>query len=218
MAKETFGILSEEGKRHSVGSIFGIGRNYEAHAKELANPVPQGEPVVFLKTASSLRDLETKAEMAFIADTYHHEAELVIRIGKNCTLNEKLTWNAISHIGLGLDLTRRQVQDQLKAKGLPWTTAKSFAGSAVMTPMVQYSGGERFEFELLVNGTLRQRGDTAHMIFDVPFILTWLAQFNYLQEGDLIYTGTPAGVGPINKGDRFTLNLQQPARSWTGVL
>lgn len=203
-----------------VPNIYCIGRNYEEHAKELKNPVPVGEPVVFLKTSSSLRALQG-GSLAFSDDTFHHEAELVLRVGQHIPMGHKVGWEVVDAITLGLDLTRRDIQTGLKAKGLPWTTAKSFVGSAVVAPFIRMSeiGSQTdFEFSLAINNELKQSGHTKQMIFDVPTILTFLASFNALLPGDLIFTGTPAGVGPIRKGDQFTLELKTPRHVWHGVL
>lgn len=213
-------IMIEGSGGAPVGNIYCIGRNYEEHAKELKNPVPVGEPVVFLKTSSSLRHLAGGA-LAFPEDTFHHEAELVLRIGQQIPMGHQVGWDVVDAVSLGLDMTRREVQTGLKSKGLPWTTAKSFAGSAVVAPFIRMSdiGPQTdFEFSLHIDNTLKQAGDTRQMIFNVPSILTWLASFNVLLPGDLIFTGTPAGVGPMRKGDAFTLTLKSPQRIWHGVL
>ncbi len=205
----------------AVGTIYGIGRNYADHAKELGNQVPVGEPVVFLKAPSSVRAL-AGGSLAFATESIHHEAELVLRIGQNIPLGTKNPgWAAIDAIGLGLDLTRREKQNDLKTKGLPWTLAKSFTGSSVLSPMIKTSecaGQEHFKFKFAIDGKTLQEGDTRQMIFDVPTLLTFLASFNTLLTGDLIFTGTPAGVGPMKRGDRFTLELMEPHRRWDGVL
>lgn len=204
----------------AVHNIYCIGRNYADHAKELQNPIPTSEPVVFLKSSSCLRAL-TSGPLAFADETFHHEAELVLRIGQQVSLGHKVGWDAVDAIGLGLDLTRREVQANLKAKGLPWTTAKSFAGSGLLSPFIrttELEGRTDFQFSLSINDTLKQSGDTKQMLFDVPTILTWLATFNVLLPGDLVFTGTPLGVGPIRKGDAFTLELKTPHHIWHGVL
>ena len=205
----------------AVGTIYGIGRNYADHAKELGNQIPVGEPVVFLKAASSVRPLAS-GSLAFESESMHHEAELVLRIGQNIPLGTKnLDWTVVDAIGLGLDLTRREKQNELKAKGLPWTLAKSFAGATVLSPMIKTSecpDQKHFKFKFAIDGKTLQVGDSCQMIFDVPTILSFLASFNTLLTGDLIFTGTPAGVGPMKRGDRFTLELMQPHRRWDGVL
>ena len=187
------------------GSIYCIGRNYQDHAKELNNEIPT-KPVVFLKSAASLRGLEP-SPMAFADERFHHEIELVLKIGKNIRLGETINVEeAVSHLALGLDLTRREIQTELKSKGLPWTLAKSFAGSAVIGSLVKFDAKIKFsdiDFSLTVNDVLKQEGHTRDMMFDVSYLLDYLASFQELNEGDLIFTGTPKGVGPIEVGDTF---------------
>lgn len=200
-------------------TIYCIGRNYAAHAKELGNEV-QGEPVVFLKTESTKRGLES-SPMAFAHETFHHEAELVLRIGRPIALAQKASWNDVDSVTLGLDLTRREVQNELKKKGLPWTLAKSFKGAAVVGPWVErkkFPDLNRIQFSLSINGVIRQKGDTSLMLFQVPSILTFLASFNELQIGDLVFTGTPEGVGPIKVGDTFDLTFEDLEVSFSGTL
>lgn len=213
-------IIIEGFGQSAVHNIYCIGRNYEEHAKELGNPVPKGEPIVFLKTSSCLRPL-SGGPLAFPDDVFHHEAELVLRIGQHVPMGRSIGWETIDAVSLGLDMTRREIQTGLKAKGLPWTTAKSFAGSAIVAPFIHTSelGGQTaFEFTLDINGERKQSGHTNQMIFDVQTILTWLSSFNVLLPGDLVFTGTPSGVGPMRKGDAFTLELKTPRHIWHGVL
>lgn len=204
-----------------VSTIYGIGRNYAEHAKELGNQAPVGEPVVFLKSPASLRPLAA-GKVAFGAESFHHEAELVLRIGQTVPLGSRgLGWSAVDAIGLGIDLTRREKQAELKSKGLPWTLAKSFSGASIVSPLIRLNeceGKTRFQFSLFVNDQLKQTGDTDQMIFDVPTIVDFLASFNTLLSGDLIFTGTPAGVGPIKCGDKFALEMKEPHRLWVGHL
>jgi 2-keto-4-pentenoate hydratase/2-oxohepta-3-ene-1,7-dioic acid hydratase in catechol pathway len=202
-----------------VGTIYGIGRNYADHARELGNPEPSEEPVVFLKAASSIRGLENGV-VAYADQTLHYEAELVVRIGQIVALGtEPQGWSAIDAVGLGVDLTHRDKQSELKAKGLPWSLAKSFAGASIVTPMVPaeaWNGVTDFQFKFYLENTLRQQGDTRNMIFSVPHIIRFLSRTNNLLPGDLIFTGTPAGVGPIEPGQTFRLELCNPQRAWTG--
>ncbi len=200
-------------------TIYCIGRNYAAHAKELGNEI-QGEPVVFLKSEDARRGLES-APMAFANETFHFEAELVLKIGRQISLGQKANWNDVDGVTLGLDLTRRGVQEELKKKGLPWTLAKSFKGSAVVGPWVErkkFTDLSRILFSLAVNGAVRQKGDTSLMLFPVPYILTFLASFNDLQIGDLVFTGTPEGVGPIKAGDSFDLTFMDQGITFSGTL
>lgn len=191
-----------------VRNIYCIGRNYAEHAAELGNQLAE-QPLVFLKSTASLRQ-PGPSRMAFAEETFHHEAELVLVIGDDCELGKGPGISAVAGVGLGLDLTRREVQTELKKKGQPWTLAKSFAGSAVVGKFLAVDGLQRadyFRFQLRVNGDLRQEGDTRDMLFSIPSIIDYLNSFQALQRGDLIYTGTPAGVGPIRKGDHFNLTL-----------
>lgn len=202
-----------------VGTIYGIGRNYADHARELGNQLPDEEPVVFLKAISSLRGL-TNGHTAYETCEIHYEAELVIRIGRTIPLASVAPgWDDVDAVGLGLDLTNRKKQQELKSKGLPWTLAKSFLGSTVLTPMIPkilLRDRNDFQFNFFLEGKQKQAGDTNCMLFSIPKILHFLSSMNVLQEGDLIFTGTPAGVGPISKGQRFTLQLTAPERIWHG--
>ena len=206
-----------------VRNIYCIGRNYAAHARELGNAVPTEEPVIFMKSSAALRGLdgspkdprEKTPPLAFPDEDFHHEIEMVTLIGKDVELNGLYPGReteCITGIGLGLDLTRRPVQDVLKKAGKPWTTAKSFAGSAIVGPIVQWEkseyGLDELGFELSVNGKLRQKGDTSNMIFDVPSQLRFINSLVPLLRGDLIFTGTPEGVNTLRKGDKFVM-------SWT---
>lgn len=187
-------------------TIYGIGRNYAEHARELAHEVPS-EPIVFLKSLSSLRPLD-EGGLAYPHEVFHHEAEVVLLIGKALTLGHQATWSDVSAIGLGLDLTRRDVQTTLKANGLPWTKAKCFLGAAPVSPFVareKFTQTDAITFTLTVEGEVRQRGNTADMLHSVPAVMTYLLAFTPLFPGDLIFTGTPSGVGPIKHDDRFTL-------------
>jgi 2-keto-4-pentenoate hydratase/2-oxohepta-3-ene-1,7-dioic acid hydratase in catechol pathway len=201
-------------------TVYCIGRNYADHAKELNNPVPKGEPIVFLKSPSALRPCAS-GQVAFPDETFHHEAEIVARIGRPVGLGQPGSWADVDALALGLDLTRREVQTRLKEKGLPWTASKSFAGSAVIAeflPLDSFPRRDAIEFTLRVNGELRQSGNSRDMLFPMEELLTHLARFCPLLPGDLIYTGTPAGVGPLRKGDRFELAFTGNGAPFTGIL
>ena len=203
-----------------VGTVYGIGRNYAAHAAELGNAVPE-DPVVFLKARAAVRGL-SPAPMAF-DEAFHHEVEVVLVLGRPVPLGAAAGWDAVRGVALGLDLTRREVQNRCKEKGLPWTPAKSFAGSAVVGPVVpleRLGDPERLRFSLAVNGEVRQRGDLSLMVFPIPRILGHLASLAPLEPGDLVFTGTPAGVGPIRRGDPFAAELvaERETFRWEGRL
>ncbi len=203
-----------------MATIWCIGRNYAAHAKELGNEVPS-EPIVFLKAASCRRGLAPEP-LAFPEEAVHHELELVLHVGSPVPLRTESGWAAVAAVSLGLDLTRRGVQSACKAKGLPWTAAKSFAGSAVVgpeVPLAEVGDPNALAFHLDVEGERKQSGRIADALFDVPSILRHLARLAPLCPGDLVFTGTPPGVGPIRVGQRFDLTLVgATTHRWTGQL
>lgn len=186
--------------------IICIGRNYSAHAKELNNPIPS-EPVIFLKPDTALL---AKRQAFFIPDfsnDVHYEAELVVRIdrvGKN--IAEKFTHKYYSQLTIGVDFTARDLQKKLKEKGLPWEKAKGFDGSAPIGKLVdkwQFSDLTNTKFALQVNGENRQLGNTSNMLYSIDAIIAYVSKFFTLKIGDLIFTGTPEGVGPIQAGDHI---------------
>ena len=186
--------------------ILCIGRNYEEHAKELKNPLPP-EPVVFLKPDSALLRNNEPFYLPDFAQSFHHEVELVFkinRLGKN--IEERFAHRYYSEVGLGIDFTARDLQDELRGKGLPWEKCKAFDGSAVLSefvPITNYADTKNLQFKLLVNGETRQMGNSKAMIFNIDQIIAHLSKYFTLKIGDLIYTGTPAGVGKVNSGDRL---------------
>lgn len=202
-----------------AGSIYCFGRTYAAHAAELNNPMP-ADPIIFLKSAGTLRPL-AQGDLAFPEETFHHEAELTLLIGETVGLNESPPPGAIAAVGLGLDLTRREVQQELKEKGLPWTAAKSFAGAAIMTPFVprdRFRDLGDIRFSCAVNGTQRQVGDSSQMFFSMPRLLNHLTRLVPLFPGDIVFTGTPSGVGPVKRGDHVRLAFTDLDLSFEGQL
>jgi 2-keto-4-pentenoate hydratase/2-oxohepta-3-ene-1,7-dioic acid hydratase in catechol pathway len=183
--------------------IFCIGRNYSEHAKELGNAVPEN-PVVFSKPDTALLKNGEDFYLPAFSNDVHHEIELVIRInkvGKN--IQEKFARNYFSEIGIGVDFTARDLQTQLKAKGLPWELAKGFDGSA---PLGEFVAIDKLDlgdinFALKKNGAFVQQGNSKDMIFSFEKIISFISHYFTLKVGDLIYTGTPAGVGPVAIGD-----------------
>lgn len=202
----------------SIGKIVCIGRNYVAHAKELGNAVPT-TPLLFMKPASCIRHVSEGISFPPNLGECHYECELVIQLNKDlsqATLDD--VQNAIGHVTLGLDLTLRDVQSQLKAEGLPWERAKCFDGAAVLGEWINVEGadlaefrtGKHIRYQLLINNELRQDGNTNMMIFDIPALLVEISRTFCLKKGDIIMTGTPAGVGKLNHGDRLVMKLQIP--------
>ena len=186
----------------SVGPrVFCIGRNYALHARELGNAAPS-EPVVFMKPPSCLVAAGAALPLPRGRGAVHHEAEVVLQLGG--TDPAKLQ---VVGVTLGLDLTLRDEQDKLKKGALPWELAKCFDNSAPIGAFVPAARADlrSLGFELRVNGQLRQSGNTADMIFPVPRIVEFLASRWALRAGDLVFTGTPAGVAPLNPGDELVL-------------
>jgi 2-keto-4-pentenoate hydratase/2-oxohepta-3-ene-1,7-dioic acid hydratase in catechol pathway len=181
--------------------IIAVGRNYAEHAKELNNTVPVS-PVIFMKPDTAvLKDNKSFYHPDF-SQEIHHEIELVLKISKEGKhISEKFASNYFEEIGLGIDFTARD-----KDKGLPWELAKAFDNSApVSTFLPKSSFGDLYNinFHLEVNGETVQKGNTKDMIFSFEKLITFISQYITLKKGDLIYTGTPAGVGKINIGDRL---------------
>jgi len=187
--------------------IICIGRNYIDHAKELNNPVPS-EPVFFLKPDTAL--LRNNAPFfypAFSKDV-HYEVELVIKINKvGRSIGEKFASRYYSEVGLGVDFTARDLQQRCKERGLPWEMAKAFDFSAPLSsaflPIDNFESVSSIPFSLHKNGEVVQQGNSSEMIFSVDRIISYVSQFFTLKIGDLIYTGTPAGVGPVQINDRL---------------
>ncbi|MEZ5043161.1 MAG: fumarylacetoacetate hydrolase family protein [Saprospiraceae bacterium] len=185
--------------------IICIGRNYAEHAKELNNPVP-GKPVVFMKPPSALLIDNKPFYYPDFTKNLHHELEIVLKIGKNGRhVQAEFAADYYSEIALGIDFTARDLQDELKKKGQPWEIAKAFDHSAVLSSFVPIEkvNQSAIEFELKKNGEVVQHGNTKDLLFTFEDIIVYVSQFFKLQMGDLIYTGTPAGVGPVQIGDKL---------------
>jgi acylpyruvate hydrolase len=189
-----------------MSKIFCIGRNYLEHAKELNNAVPT-KPVVFMKPHTALLKENKSFFLPSFSNNIHHELEVVLKIGKNGkAIEQEFAHRYISEITVGIDFTARDIQDECKAKGLPWEIAKAFDNSAVIGNFIdvsQFSDLQNLNFHLLLNGHQQQIGNTSNVIFNFNFIIHYLSQFFTLQQGDLIYTGTPSGVGAVKIGDRL---------------
>ncbi len=207
--KAEFSLTWKRGSGPAVpGRIFCIGKNYRLHIAELNESDP-GEPVVFMKPAACLVAPGETLNLPAHGDSLHHEVELVLLVGKRASRIEES--DALSHIAgvtLGIDLTLRDVQSRLKKKGLPWEMAKAFEQSAplgALVPCMADLDVNALEFTLSVNGDCRQRGRVNEMIHSIPRIVTFLSGIWTLLPGDLIFTGTPAGVGPLVSGDRVAI-------------
>jgi acylpyruvate hydrolase len=186
--------------------IICIGRNYVKHAKELDSEVPD-EPVFFMKPDSALLLGNKPFYIPDFSKDLHHEVELIVkisRIGKN--IEARFAHRYYDEIGLGIDFTARDLQRQLIAKGLPWEKSKAFDSSAVLgdfLPKEQLGDLSQLDFSLLINGKTVQKGNSRDMIFPIDVIIEHVSKYVTLKIGDLIYTGTPAGVGPVKIDDRL---------------
>jgi acylpyruvate hydrolase len=185
--------------------IFCIGRNYVEHAKELSNAVPT-KPMVFMKPPTALL-LENKPfYYPDFTKNLHYEVEIVLKISKNGkAIQPEFANRYYNKIAVGIDFTARDVQDDLKAKGQPWELAKSFDNSAVLSDFVDLKDfyAANIQFSMTKNGETVQQGTTQDLIFSFDTIVSFLSNYFTLLQGDLIYTGTPAGVGPVKIGDRL---------------
>ncbi len=186
--------------------IIAIGRNYIDHAKELNNPLPE-KPIFFLKPETALLRNNKDFYYPDFSKEIHYEAEIVVRINRiGKYIEERFAHRYYNEVGIGIDFTARDLQNEHKKKGLPWEIAKAFDQSAPISPMVdlsQYNDIQDINFSLNINGKEVQKGNTKDMIFNVNRIIEYVSKFVSLKIGDLIFTGTPAGVGEIKIGDRL---------------
>lgn len=194
----------------TLGKIVCVGRNYAEHAKELDNPVPT-EPILFIKPATAAVRLEETIAAPATRGEVHYEAELALLIGEplsNATPEQ--AERAVIGLGLALDLTLRNVQSQLKGKGHPWEIAKGFDGACPLSSFLKVKdvpNWDSLSFSLSINDELRQVGKTADMLFSVPQLLQEMSRHFTLEPGDVILTGTPAGVGVLPRGATLRFSL-----------
>jgi acylpyruvate hydrolase len=186
--------------------IICIGRNYIDHATELNNPIPKS-PLIFMKPATALLTGSKPFYHPDFSNNIHHEIELVLKIKKNGKqVNQKFASDYYDEIGLGIDFTARDLQDQLKDKGHPWEIAKAFDNSAVIGDFINKNDLQDqhdIVFSLTKNGNEVQVGNSKDLIFNFDFLISYVSKFFTLQSGDLIYTGTPAGVSAVKIGDKL---------------
>lgn len=185
--------------------IICIGRNYAEHAKELKNEVPTS-PLVFMKPSTALLTDGKPFYHPDFSSNIHYELEIVLKISKNGkAIQQEFAASYYEEVGLGIDFTARDLQDTLKSKGSPWELAKAFDHSACVGAFTPKSALDMsaLHFQLLKNGHVVQNGDTSDLIFSFDYIISYVSKFITLQKGDLIFTGTPAGVGKIEIGDQY---------------
>lgn len=195
----------------SIKNIYCVGRNYKLHAQELNNAIPT-TPFLFTKPTHALAEANGQAlVLPGGQGGVHYEVEFVVHIAKAYEPGIKVE-ELIDKVAVGVDLTLRDVQDELKKKGYPWLLAKGFPNSAVLSKWLPFNGLEpamSYDFTLEKNGEEIQRGNIKDMIFDLPTILEFSAKHFGLGQGDIIFTGTPAGVGPVQNGDQFLLKWKE---------
>jgi 2-keto-4-pentenoate hydratase/2-oxohepta-3-ene-1,7-dioic acid hydratase in catechol pathway len=202
-------IKFTNGKSAPIANIYCIGQNYALHNKEMGTPA-HSDIVVFMKPTGSIIYSGDECQIPKISDNMHHELEMVIAIakdGKDVSASDAK--NYIAGVGLGIDLTLRDVQKIAKDKGRPWATAKGFYTSAPISEFMPIEEVNDFTYNmtLKVNGELRQQGTTADMMYSVETLVSYISEVFSLQEGDLIFTGTPEGVARLISGDKVEAEL-----------
>ena len=186
--------------------IFCVGRNYSEHAKELNSEVPD-EPVIFMKPKSALLQPHTPFYYPEFTNELHYECELVLRISKNGKyIQEKFANKYYDAVTAGIDFTARDIQNELKQKGLPWEKAKAWDNSAVIgkwIPLTNVKDKKNINFSLKKNNEVVQQGNSKDMLFDFDYIISYISNYFSINIGDLVFTGTPKGVGEIVVGDEI---------------
>jgi len=198
-----------------LGKVVCVGRNYAAHAKELNNPLPE-KPLLFIKPGSCTVPFNQGFSIPSGRGAVHHEAEIAVLLGQPLSgkVTEAQILSAIIGYAPALDLTLRDVQAELKTKGHPWELAKAFDGAYVLAPFIRAESIKdisNIAIALKVNGTLRQQGNSREMHWPIIRLIGFIAEYFSLQAGDVISTGTPAGVGALQKGDSLDIALQDYA-------
>lgn len=206
-----FPVLQGQTYPHAVGKVVCVGRNYAAHAQELNNPIPAA-PILFIKPADSVVAVAPQFSIPTQYGAVHHELEIAVLIGQRLVnATEDHVRNALIGVGLGLDLTLRDVQDSLKQQGHPWERAKAFDGACPLTDFIAVDASfdwSNLSLTLWRNGERQQAGSSADMLFPIVSLIAQMSANFALNPGDVVLTGTPAGVGPLSVGDQLQLQLQ----------
>lgn len=203
--------INQEAYPHPISKVVCVGRNYAAHAQELNNPIPS-EPLLFCKTANAVTPLPGEIHWPSGRGCCHFEGEIALLIGQKLQGNLSLeqAQQAIIGLGLALDLTLRERQDQLKAAGHPWEVAKTWDASCPLSsfiPVTEDLRWDKLTLEVRINETIRQQGSSEQMLTPILPLVVFIAQHFTLYPGDVILTGTPAGVGELHPGDQIELRL-----------
>ncbi|WP_411358673.1 fumarylacetoacetate hydrolase family protein [Pseudidiomarina salilacus] len=199
---------------NAISKIVCVGRNYAAHAAELNNPIPT-EPLLFIKPPSSLTTL-AELRIPTHLGACHHELEIAVQVAKRLqNVDAETAARSLGKATLAIDLTLRDVQDRLKAQGQPWERAKAFDGACVLAPWQAFDNldtVQHSQFQLLRNGKLQQDGDATAMLTPIAELVAHISHVFTLEPGDVVLTGTPAGVGPLAVGDTLELHWQMAER------
>lgn len=194
-----------------VGKILCVGQNYAQHAKEMKSEVPSS-PIFFLKPPTAIVRNGGTVVLPSISNEVHHEVELTVLIGQGGKdIPKESSLQHVAGYGIGLDMTMRDIQDQAKKKGMPWTLAKGFDTSAPLSefaPAASVRNPNALDIQLTVNGAVRQASSTKNLIFSVETLVAYISRFLTLERGDVIFTGTPEGVARVNKGDLLEATLK----------
>ncbi|MEX0845511.1 MAG: fumarylacetoacetate hydrolase family protein [Balneolaceae bacterium] len=201
-----------------VRNIYCIGRNYAQHAKEMDSPIPK-MPLVFLKPLGTICYEESTIQLPIQSNEVHFEAEIVVAIsktGKNISQGNAL--NYVAGYGAGIDFTARDIQSIAKKQGHPWAIAKGFDDFAPISdfqPANEIETPSNLDIKLFQNGFVKQHGNSSEMIFPIPYLITFLSKIYTLHRGDLIFTGTPEGVGPVKSGDVLEVHFNNGIKTLT---
>lgn len=204
---------------NALSKVVCVGRNYAEHARELNNPIPDA-PILFIKPESSVADLHQPLKIP--ADDCHYETEVAILIGAELfQASAEQVLESMVGVGLALDLTRRELQTQLKAKSHPWEIAKAFDGACPLSrfiPLAEFDDLQTIHFSLKLNDEIKQQSSTRDMLTPIVPLISYMSRFFTLRPGDVVLTGTPKGVGELKPGDRLTLVLADKLQIETSAL
>ncbi|MBM4175891.1 MAG: fumarylacetoacetate hydrolase family protein [Ignavibacteria bacterium] len=207
-------------KTYSIGKVLCVGKNYLEHAKELGDAVPD-KPVIFMKPASSIIFSGEKISHPKFSTSLHFETELVLIVGKTCKeVSKSQAMDFIAGYSVGLDMTLRDIQSQLKKNGHPWEMSKCFDTSTVLGEFVstaEIDDPNNLSIKLWVNNVMRQNDNTSSMIYNVESIFEYLSTYFTLEEGDIIFTGTPPGVGEVKIGDKLKAEIESVSTIFTEI-
>ncbi|MEN6295496.1 MAG: fumarylacetoacetate hydrolase family protein [Chloroherpetonaceae bacterium] len=206
-------LIFTDGTHFPIGNIYGIGQNYAKHAEEMKSILPRGERIIFIKPSSSYIQDGEAIKLPDYSNLVHYEGELVVIMGGYCAdISADEAWQYIAGFGVGIDATLRDLQAQAKQKGTPWSIAKGFHTSAPISKIIprnEFVENQPIGFQLKLNGEIKQTGNTKDMIYSIGELVEYLSKIFTLDRGDVIFTGTPEGVGEIHKNDIIEIEIPQ---------